>query len=755
MSSTDLHEFSSDRPIETVEDDLLGRDRFSKDLADALASWHGKDSLVVGLHGEWGSGKSSIKNMAISELKKRTIKPEIVEFTPWEWAAQEKITASFFQEISASIGYRDKSKNGKNLASSLRKYGRYLNTGESLVTGFSNALPTLFVLAVISGVGKNFTDDIWVKHVTNALLGLTVVWAAVLKWGSSFLSSIAGGIDETAKELSLSQLRSELKNLLSARKNPLLVVMDDLDRLTSVQLRMVFQLVKANAEFPNVVFLLIFQRDLVEEKLNDGKQTGRDYLEKIIQVPFDIPKIEISRLHELLFKNLDRILEKDKTAVEMFDSGYWGNVFHGSLSSYFDTLRNVYRFSSTLSFHFSLLRGRNAFEVNPVDLIAIECLRLFEPDVYKEIARSKDIFTKSGWNSHNSSKDATTLFINGVIEKATGGKKEAVTSLINLLFPTIECVLGGSSYGSGFSDGWLREMRICHASNFEKYFQFSIPSDEISNSDLHEMLQLTSNSSSFKDFIFSLHERGILKNALGQFESYIDRIPLDNAEPFIKALLDLGDMVDHETIGFSMLSPYTHIVRLVSRFLRRNKSLEYRGQILLKCFKESKSIATVKYLLHADENRREKADSDQFLADKEFSELKDEFVRKLDEMAINSPDDLMNHEHLISILYCWKRWGNEKEVCSWLTEQTKDANDCIRFLRAFVFKCSSSGMGDHVVKITKHIKLQNIEDFLPVEYIQQHINSIDIESLDADSKEALKAFAEAVDQREKGITNDW
>jgi len=159
MSSTDLHEFSSDRPIETVEDDLLGRDRFSKDLADALASWHGKDSLVVGLHGEWGSGKSSIKNMAISELKKRTIKPEIVEFTPWEWAAQDKITASFFQEISASIGHRNKSKQDKMLASLLRKYGQYLNTGESLVTGFSNALPTLFVLAAIFGAGHNFTND--------------------------------------------------------------------------------------------------------------------------------------------------------------------------------------------------------------------------------------------------------------------------------------------------------------------------------------------------------------------------------------------------------------------------------------------------------------------------------------------------------------------------------------------------------------------------------------------------------------------
>ena len=55
--------------------------------------------------------------------------------------------------------------------------------------------------------------------------------------------------------------------------------MDDLDRLTTSQLRMVFQLIKANLEFPNVVFLLLFQRDLVEDKLNDGAQLGRDYLE--------------------------------------------------------------------------------------------------------------------------------------------------------------------------------------------------------------------------------------------------------------------------------------------------------------------------------------------------------------------------------------------------------------------------------------------------------------------------------------------
>ena len=101
MKPSDLYEFSSDRPINTLDEDLLGRAKFSIDLAEAISSWHGKDSLVVALHGDWGSGKSSIKNMAISKLESlRGNKPEVIEFSPWEWAAQDKITASFFQEVS-------------------------------------------------------------------------------------------------------------------------------------------------------------------------------------------------------------------------------------------------------------------------------------------------------------------------------------------------------------------------------------------------------------------------------------------------------------------------------------------------------------------------------------------------------------------------------------------------------------------------------------------------------------------------------
>ena len=50
--------FSSDRPILSPAEDVLGRGPFSIRLANAFAHWHGQDSLVVALYGARGSGKT-------------------------------------------------------------------------------------------------------------------------------------------------------------------------------------------------------------------------------------------------------------------------------------------------------------------------------------------------------------------------------------------------------------------------------------------------------------------------------------------------------------------------------------------------------------------------------------------------------------------------------------------------------------------------------------------------------------------------
>ena len=134
---------------------------------------------------------------------------------------------------------------------------------------------------------------------------------------------------------------------------------------------------------------------------------------------------------------------------------------------------------------------------------------------------------------------------------------------------------------------------------------------------------------------------------------------------------------------------------------------------------------------------------------------KSEFVKKLDEMSENVPSELLSNEHLVSFLYRWKRWGDENKVINWLKSQTQTAEGCLSLLKRFVGKSSSQAMGDYVVKINTYIKLENIENFLEIAPIQERLRGIDEDKLDSQAKEALKAFYDALEKREKGIKDDW
>lgn len=52
------------------------------------------------------------------------------------------------------------------------------------------------------------------------------------------------------------------------------------------------------ADFPNTVYLLTFDYDVVVHALSKVQYgDGKEYLEKIIQVPFEIPTANVERIH--------------------------------------------------------------------------------------------------------------------------------------------------------------------------------------------------------------------------------------------------------------------------------------------------------------------------------------------------------------------------------------------------------------------------------------------------------------------------
>jgi predicted KAP-like P-loop ATPase len=101
MTTDDL-QLAHDRPIAMQQHDLLDRAGFAQRLALTISSWKNQESLVISLTGSWGSGKSSIKNMALEQLA-ATQGAQVIEFNPWQWAGQDKLSNAFFEEISRVV----------------------------------------------------------------------------------------------------------------------------------------------------------------------------------------------------------------------------------------------------------------------------------------------------------------------------------------------------------------------------------------------------------------------------------------------------------------------------------------------------------------------------------------------------------------------------------------------------------------------------------------------------------------------------
>lgn len=754
---TDIdHDFSADRPIQSIEQDLLDRDRFAESLARAISGWKGKDSLIVALHGDWGSGKSSLKNMALSAFSKLNLEtPLLIEFNPWEWAGQDKISKSFFEQLASSIGQQDVYKKRKDIARKIRLYGLYLNSGATLVTGLTAALPTLFALAAIFGLGGIFIDQQWAKNTSGLLLAITIAWAAFLKWGGKFADQLSGIAEEHARrsELTLDKLKSSLADDLRSMEKSLLVIIDDIDRLTPEETRLVFQLVKANADFPNVVYLLLFQRDIVERRLSDETQSGRDYLEKIIQVPFDIPRIEQARLEKILFVSLDRILEEDPKILKRFDQTRWGNLFYGGLRPFFKTLRNVYRYSSTLSFYVALLKGAKAFEVNPVDLIAIECLRMFEPDVYKSISSSKSLLTTAHTERHE--KEKAQAEITRILENATEERRESVKQILKQIFPPIESIIGGSNYGSEFSQIWFKELRVCHPDIFPRYFQFSIPMGDISQSDLEGVIGLSGDRDGLVQNLNSLKDAGLLKAALSQLDTYKQDIPLKNSDAFIPALMDIGDATESESGGFTGFSSHLHLVRIVLWYLRQEDLVENRAKRLLSAFSRTNGLSVMANLLAGEDSRREKKDQAEFLLtdDANFEVAKNAFVQKLEGIAQSEPKSLLNNIHLAGLLFRWNKWGEPEKIRSWLVTNITSFDDLLVFLDKFTSQVVSHGMSDYVGRIKHTINLGNIETFCSLDWVQELAKQGDREKMNERQKQVMDALETAFKRRNKGYAD--
>ncbi len=751
--------FSADRPITSCSEDLLGRSGFAKSIAAAIKGWTGNDSLVIALYGSWGSGKTSIKNMTVETLRSdEETCPLIVEFNPWQWAGQEQLAEAFFQQIGLVLG-KDTNKEGRKRAAKWRAYAAYLNAGSFFAQGLRNTIFWILLIIGLVGLGGLFSQFTWIKTTLLIIVFVSFGLSVMLRWGGKLSEQIADifSARSEARRQSLPEIKEDLTEALQKLKKSVLVVIDDVDRLSPEEIKLLFQLVKANADFPNLVYLLLFQREVIEKNLETIMGvSGKEFLEKIVQIGFDIPQIERGRLEKVLFSGLDRLLGENDKILQRFNQQYWGNTFVGGLRPYFSTLRDVKRFLSTLSFNISLFRRGEGFEVNPVDLIALEVLRTFEPRVYQRLYAAKEALTERRDTIRRGEEKEKKKAVEYVVTGADEANQPLVREILKQLFPHTAWIFGGFTYGSGYEDKWFRDLRVCHPDVFDRYFHFAIPERDISQSELDTILSLTSNRMGLVEKLRTLNSIGLLGIALDRLEAYKTNIPLEHAVDFITALFDIGDELPQEPPELFTIDAETHASRIIYWYLKQEKDPKKRGEILKKATKKTTGIYLPILKASAEEDRRERQkDPDAFILDEDdIKDLKRICVEKIREAAKSHA--LKNNPKMARILYRWREWTSPEEVKKWVEDLVDSQNGALFLLAAFLQRSISQEVSDYVPKIHWRISLSSLENFIYLDVLEQKVKEVDLATAGEKEQRAVQAFQKALKRRIEGKSeDDW
>lgn len=698
--------FNPDLPIESEEDDKLERKDFAKHLAHALCNWTGEESFVAALNGPWGSGKTSVIKMTEKYIKDSSdnTSPTIIHLNPWTISENGDIQKHFFDQIANELELNDEFKRDALIAKELRLFESKLSFVPS-ITNATNIRTTIIIysgLSVLSGnqllSSSNSSEFSW-----NLLLSIVALFISLVGIIKVVISKVAEYKEKKIEyhKKSIVEIRKEIEGELRARERKLLIIIDDIDRLDKKEIRQLFKLVRINANFPNTIYLMVFDREIVEKSLDEEYGvSGKEYLSKIVQARFDIPHVNLSNIKQYLWRELERIIHSLPDVAMAYirsENVRFREIMNTLVPRFFNNVRDVKRFINGLKFNLAKIQGGEAMEINLIDFIALEALRLFLPDLYIFIKNNKylliqddEIDTKNPIEDRNKFKERL-LSILGENENETG-------HLLSHLFPQISFTLDrGLIYDAEEKIYWEQGMRVCTSEYFDCYFTLTPGggANEISQHELRDLLKSSASLPVFESTLKSYmggtkFDKILLK--LHRQVSYQTREIQANQENLIQALFNISDELNHEAANTN-LNRLEKVVDIVCSLLNLSFTSSILVELLKKVTKKSLGllgpIKTIERLSSFDKvNSIYEFD----ISEKETDELRELGSSKIYDYGW---DRLVNHRDLPKVLTSWKVWDYKDGLEEFLNYVTDDKEKFIQFLSKFFItpgKVVSGGM---------------------------------------------------------------
>ena len=659
---------SADRPSSNPQEDLFGHAPFAESLANSICLYPGNDGLVLALYGPWGSGKSTVLCYVRHFLEQRpeAEQPVIVTFNPWWFSGQDNLARAFLGQLQAVLP----AKNEK-----FKKLG-------DLFGGFAEGVGGLIDLSGMTGgagskIGK--------------LIGLVT----------------------KRKPKDVPALKSEISKILREAEKRILVVIDDIDRLTPEETRQLFTVIKALADFPNVVYLLAFDREVAAQAIEQQSgMPGERYLEKIIQVPFELPPVDRVALRAALFKRLYEVL--GDTSDGLFDQSYWTNAFYDGIDPLIQVPRDVVRFTNTLSVTYPAVRG----EVNPVDFIALEALRVFLPGLYDVIRTNQDKFSgHSRDNRYEGDQKARAAFHEQWGQALPEQLRSSTRALLERIFPKI----GQMGFGADWLAQWRRSLRACHPDVFPTYFRVAVPPGAIRRSEMLSLLSLTETPAALGIVLVdaaSVKRPDGLSKARALLERLMDHVEEDipgaHIPVFIGVLLDIGDslVLESDQRGSFDFGNESRVTRVVYQLLKRVDRTQ-RHDLLKPAIVQGRAIGVQRYLVAAlsDEVKKQSEGGEEAFVDAAtLDNLKACWLNGLKTKL--SESELLAHSQLARLLAAWCLWGDQAEAKEWCEAATSTNDGLLTFLTKFCTYTRSQTVGDWAVRLQPRLNPASLERYI-------------------------------------------
>lgn len=427
----------TDDAVRSGNKDTLGRLSYARRAAELISSTHSSESSVVfGLSGPWGSGKTSLVNMIVEALVEAHPEWAIARFTPWATSDITGLLGEFYASLAEALP---------------KQKGQQIRKAFALTA--SVAAPTA---KLIPYLGEAATEAV---RVAGDALAKSPSW-----------------------QVAFSKASKKLKEL----KKPILVVVDDIDRLHADELMALLKVVRLLGRFDGVQYLLAYDDETLYRSMsassavNPHDGSAERFMEKIVQYPLFVPPMLRHQQLARLNAGLAGILREDPHggASERRLSGL-ADCFVALLT----TPRAIDRYLAQLRHHIPLLPPD---EVDDEDVQLLTLIRVSFPALFNAIPhyRSELISGHTGEIKPGQNQIAYESFdIEPLLAVVPSDARRVARRLLVSLFPKVRAEGQLLIYGSH------RRQSVQNEEYFDRYFAMGILDPDISDSTVAAAVQ--------------------------------------------------------------------------------------------------------------------------------------------------------------------------------------------------------------------------------------------------------------------------